>query len=235
MVPDGLTIYAIGDVHGRADLLDALHRQIAADADGRSGRKLIIYLGDYIDRGEHVKETVDLAIAGPGLGFLSRWLKGNHEASMLDFLDNPASGKAWLEFGGRSTLRSYGVAPPASATDPLALLRASDRLLARLPLSHLEFFERLESAASYGDYFFAHAGVRPGLPFDRQIDDDLLWIRDPFLASRLDHGRVVVHGHSVAQHPTVRRNRICVDTGAYRSGRLTCLVLCGVERSFLST
>jgi serine/threonine protein phosphatase 1 len=143
-LPDGMRVYAIGDLHGRADLLEALHEQIAADAGGRPGPNIAIYLGDYVDRGPQSKDTIDLALAGPAPGFRRHWLKGNHEAAMLGFLEDPASGAAWLAFGGRETLQSYGIALPEPEDDPEALTRASDALLDRLPLAHLDFFEGLE-------------------------------------------------------------------------------------------
>jgi serine/threonine protein phosphatase 1 len=233
-VPEGMTVYAIGDLHGRADLLAALHERIAAHAAGRPGAKVAVYLGDYVDRGPQSRQAVDLALAGPAPGFRLRWLKGNHEAAMLRFLQEPAFGAAWLGFGGAETLKSYGIAPPP-ADDVAALARASDRLLDRLPLDHLDFFERLEPCAVYGDYLFVHAGLRPGLPLERQLEEDLLWIRGAFLSSRRDHGKLVVHGHTARSQPVVRANRIGIDTGAYRTGRLTCLVLEGGARGFLST
>jgi serine/threonine protein phosphatase 1 len=234
-LPDGVRVYAIGDLHGRADLLATLHDKIAADAGGRPGLNIAIYLGDYVDRGLWSKDTIDLALAGPAHGFRCHWLKGNHEAALLGFLEDPASGAAWLAFGGRETLQSYGLTPPQPEDDPQALTCASDALLDRLPLAHLEFFEMLELSVAYGDYLFVHAGIRPGLPLERQMEEDMLWIRQLFLASRADHGKVVVHGHTTRRRPAVRRNRIAIDTAAYRSGRLTCLVLEGEERRFLST
>jgi serine/threonine protein phosphatase 1 len=234
-LPEGITVYAIGDLHGRADLLSALHDKIADDAAGRPGTKIAVYLGDYVDRGPQSKDAVDLALAGPAPGFRCHWLKGNHEAAMLGFLEDPASGAAWLAFGGRETLQSYGVDLPAREDDWEALTLASDQLLDRLPLDHLAFFEQLELSVAYGDYLFVHAGIRPGLPLERQMEEDMLWIRRLFLASRADHGKVVVHGHTTGRRPAVRRNRIAIDTAAYRSGKLTCLVLAGEERRFLST
>ena len=234
--PPETRIYAIGDIHGRADLLRTLNGLIRDDAASRRApRSVVVYLGDYVDRGPHSREVIDLLLAAPPAGFEHIHLRGNHEDFMLRFLADVSVGPSWLSNGGRETLESYGVDPPGlfAGTDALELaLRA---LAARLPAAHVEFLRSLRLLHEEGDFCFVHAGVRPGVPLEQQREQDLLWIRDEFLSSNAEFGRIVVHGHSITPVPDVRRNRIGIDTGAFRSERLTCLVLEGSEWAFLQT
>lgn len=238
-VPAGSRVYAVGDVHGCLGLLQRLLDEIGRDlAARRPQRTVLVFLGDYIDRGPQSREVVDLLAAGPGEGPLAgtEWvtLRGNHEDFMLEFLADFSIGRAWLGNGGLETVRSYLGSIPDSVS--VSDCPAIQRLLYRsLPPAHLRFLSRLPARHTEGDYMFVHAGVRPGVPLDRQDSYDLMWIRDAFLWSDEDFGRVVVHGHSVVAVPEVRPNRIAIDTGAYRTGRLTCLVLEGTDRRFLST
>lgn len=234
-VPDGSRIYAIGDIHGRADLLADLHRAILADAVNAPRRRVIIYLGDYVDRGMQSREVVKLLIDEALPGFEAVYLKGNHEAAMLDFLANPGIGPGWMQFGGMATLASYGVGLSRAATGLEGFAAVQKELTMNLPADHLVFLRNLELTHEEGDYYFVHAGVRPGVALSDQAEDDLIWIRDEFLDFRGDFGRVVVHGHTIADEPQVYENRIAIDTGAFATGRLTCLVLEGSERRFLST
>lgn len=231
----GTVVYAVGDIHGRADLLDRLLARVREDAAARSERrKVLVFLGDYIDRGPESRRVIDLLAAEDPDGPERVFLKGNHEDAMLGFLASPEIGFQWLGFGGAATLRSYGVDPHAAHVDGgFELLR---RELARaLPLSHRRFLDRLALCHEEGDYLFVHAGVRPGIPLDRQDPDDLIWIRGAFLESREDFGKTVVHGHSIAPLPELRANRIGIDTGAFATGVLTCLVLRGARRAFIQT
>ncbi len=233
-IPEGQRVYAIGDIHGRADLLDRIHRLIEADMEGARAEARIVYLGDYVDRGPDSAGVLErLTGRGPrGLPRLA--LKGNHEDMLLRFLADASSGAAWRQLGGLATLMSYRVDVSAVlAKDGFAGL--SRDLGEKIPPHHLEMLRGLGTHAAVGDYFFCHAGVRPGAPLERQRERDLLWIRDEFLSSTADFGKVVVHGHSPADAPEIRSNRIGIDTGAYATGRLTCLVLEGAERRFLST
>jgi serine/threonine protein phosphatase 1 len=235
-VPRGLRVYAIGDVHGRLDLLDRLLDQI--DEDGAAAPdlvKYIVYLGDYVDRGPHSSGVIERLAAGPPPGFGAIPLKGNHEASMLEFLEDIRIGPNWLTYGGTATLASYHVQPPHADSPPEDLTYAQEMLGRALPPAHRTFLESLRTSVTIGDYVFVHAGVRPGVPLDRQREDDLLWIREDFLRSTADHGKVVVHGHTISPEPEVRPNRIGIDTGAFATHRLTCLVLEGTERRFLVT
>lgn len=235
-VPAGMRIYAVGDVHGRLDLLRALHQMIAADAGTADGAACyLVYLGDYIDRGPDSRGVIDALLAPPPAGFGAVHLRGNHEAGLLGFLDDLAVGPAWLHYGGLATLESYGIALPESASQVERLTRVQSGLREALAGRHLTFLGGLRSSLTVGGYHFVHAGVRPGLPLDEQADSDRLWIRDAFLHSTEDFGKVVVHGHTISREPEVRPNRIGIDTGAFATGRLTCLVLEGASRRFLST
>jgi len=230
-------VYAVGDIHGRADLLDRLHEKIAADAAGRpQPRRVLVYLGDYVDRGLESRQVIDRLIAPPDDGFERVFLKGNHEDAMLQFLDDVAIGASWMGFGGDATLYSYGVdvyGTPPEGADRLEHIQG--QLRAALPDDHRAFLEGLVTSHDEGDYMFVHAGVRPGVPLHMQSAADLMWIRDDFLYSRKDFGKVVVHGHSIETKPVVQANRIGIDTGAFATGVLTALALQGTERAFLST
>ncbi|MGF1639320.1 MAG: metallophosphoesterase [Rhodospirillales bacterium] len=234
-VPDGVRVYAVGDLHGRVDLLERLHGLIREDAAGAAPGidKIIVYLGDYVDRGLHSRELLDLLIDRPLAGFEAVHLRGNHDQCFLDFLVNPESGAAWLSFGGDATVYSYGVSIPDRVPPDRRLLLLRDRLLESVPERHLAFLGRLEPARIIGDFLFVHAGVNPDRPLHRQTSHDLMWIREAFLESERDFGKIVVHGHSVSERPDVRDNRIGIDTGACYGNSLTCLVLEGTDKRFL--
>ena len=235
-VPPGLRVYAIGDVHGRADLLDTLLTAIAADAARRPAlAKRIVFLGDYVDRGLQSKEAIDLVLDAVPRGFEVVTLMGNHEEMMHRFLREVSIGRSWMLNGGDATLASYGVDAPHMLSGTARYRQAQAEFDALLPERHLRFLQGLAVTHIAGDYLFVHAGLRPGVPIDRQERDDLLWIREEFLHSDADFGKMVVHGHSIAREPVLRPNRIGIDTGAYASDRLTCLVLEGAAREFLST
>jgi len=233
-VPPDARVYAIGDIHGRADLLVDLHKQILADA-GEFGdcAKTIVYMGDYVDRGLSSRDVIDLLIDQPLPGFTSIHLKGNHEAMMLDFVNEPSSGAGWLQIGGLATLFSYQVALDERLAPTDRLRDAREKLREKLPPRHRQFLEGLALSHTVGDYMFVHAGVRPRRPLDDQTEQDLLWIRDEFVRSTANHGKMVVHGHSISWKPEVRSNRIGIDTGAFATGVLTCLALHGAERQFI--
>jgi serine/threonine protein phosphatase 1 len=233
-VPRGLRVYAIGDVHGRLDLLLQVHEKIIEDARGRAHPEhRVIYLGDYIDRGPSSRDVIEtLRSVRPG-GLPVTQLLGNHEAMLLRFLEDFTVGPEWLNYGGLATLMSYGVNPKGDGSVTQDLQAVQRALFERLPEAHRQFLVNLPTHVEVGDYFFTHAGVRPGIPLDQQKDSDLIWIRDEFLRSSVFHGKVVVHGHSYKTEPEVLANRIGIDTGAYATGRLTCLVLEGTDCRFL--
>ena len=234
-VPRDSRIYAVGDIHGRADLLADLHGMIKADAKTAPARRVIVYLGDYVDRGLHSREVVDILLAHQLPGFETVHLKGNHEAALLDFLTDSRIGPNWLQYGGGATLLSYRVGLSGSETGGTDFIAAQQEFSHQLSPSHLTFYRSLGLTHAEGDYLFVHAGLRPSVPLDKQSADDLLWIRDDFLDFTGDFGCVVVHGHTITDRPDVRDNRIGIDTGAFATGRLTCLVLEGAERRFLTT
>ncbi len=230
----GARMYCIGDIHGRADLLGELHDKILADARDYEGERHILYLGDYIDRGAESKQVIDLLLDEPLPGFESVFLKGNHEQAMLDFMEHPESVAGWLGFGGRETLASYGV---GVSYFPLMkeLPELARSLAAHLPDAHLAFLRDGLDCWRGGDYYFVHAGIRPGVALDEQHVEDQLWIRDDFLHSDADHGAVIVHGHTIVPEPELLPNRIGIDTGAFHSGVLTALVLEDTDQRLLQT
>jgi serine/threonine protein phosphatase 1 len=231
--------YAVGDVHGRLDLLDDLMGRIEADraaaeppSDGSA--PLLIFLGDLIDRGPDSRGVIDRVLE---LKRDPRWrvrtLKGNHEEAMLLFLEDAGVGPTWAEYGGGTTLASYGVVPPRTRTEPAAWEAAREALAQKLDPGHLALLRALELSVVFGDYVFVHAGVRPGVPLDQQSEQDLLWIRGEFLETERACDKVVVHGHTPAEEPHRSRWRIGVDTGAYATGVLTALKLDGTEQGLL--
>jgi serine/threonine protein phosphatase 1 len=231
----GERVYAVGDVHGRYDLLERLLKQIERDHLARGpARTRLIFLGDLIDRGPASKAVVGALRAAQAASRQVIVLKGNHEDILLHCLEGDAGAqRAWLKHGGAATLRSYGLDPPAegeSAGDFAA------RLEERLTPDVVAWIRGLPLKAQSGGFFFCHAGVRPGVALNRQDSDDLVWIRDEFLDCVDDHGAVIVHGHSICgTEPASFHNRICVDTAAYMSGVLTAVGLEGTERWFIST
>ena len=235
--PPGLRLYAIGDVHGRTDLLADMHQRIARDlarrpvADWR-----VIHLGDYVDRGPDSAGSLELLLDYQGEGH-GDFLIGNHDRFLLDFLTDPegADFDLWMINGGATTLDSFGinVRLMAFSDDEHFRLSLYDELIAAMRPGLPEFLGGLSRMLRFGDYVFVHAGVRPGVPMEEQSDHDLVWIREPFLLSDEDHGAVVVHGHTPVEAVEVRPNRIGIDTGAVFTGNLTCLVLEGATRALL--
>ena len=235
-VPEGTLVYAVGDVHGRADLLEKMHAAILKDSlDVPAERKVVVYLGDYVDRGPHSKKVVDILLDKPLKGFERVHLMGNHEAFLIEFLNDLEAGPGWFFNGGLTTLSSYGV--KIGKHDELSyevLQRVQEELVAKMPKAHLDFYKTLDFSRTEGDFFFVHAGIRPGVPLDNQTDEDMLWIREEFLGCEDDFGKVIVHGHTITWEPEVKQNRIGIDTGAFASGVLTALVLEGREQDFLT-
>jgi serine/threonine protein phosphatase 1 len=227
IAPDtrGRTVYAIGDIHGRLDLLDLLLELIAKDAQRRHKRAdkpMLIFLGDYIDRGRDsrgvIERIVDLKAKGP---FEVIPLMGNHERALLNFLKDPVPFRGWLDYGGQETLESYGIPAVASTAPDDELIDCAAKLESQIG-SRLDFLRSLKLWHLVGSYLFVHAGVRPGLDLDQQVEKDLLWIRSPFLTPA-NHGLpyTVVHGHTPEPTVRVRPDRISLDTGAYASGILS--------------
>ena len=234
-VPAGYRVYAIGDVHGRLDLLDDLLSRIEADLERRPrAQTLLIFLGDLIDRGPASAEVVERVRTYRRDGVRTVFLSGNHEEVLLRLIRGESRFlRDWLTFGGTECARSYGISSSAlKRMDPdqaVALLRS------KIPDSHQRFLQGFVDTFRIGSYVFVHAGVRPGVPLSEQTQSDLRWIRGPFLDNNDDHGFVVVHGHTIVDGVDIRTNRIGIDTGAYRSGVLTAMGLEARERWFLQT
>lgn len=233
---NGRLLYAIGDIHGCLDELRALHDLIAVDAAERMQGGVrpvtLVYVGDYIDRGPDSRGVIDALLQPPPITGADRiFLKGNHEEAMLNFLQSPEEAAGWLDFGGFETLASYGVQQRGGGA--VWRMRLAEAMALQLPPDHKLFFDGLLSSWSYGEYGFVHAGVRPGRPWEAQMPEDLLWIREPFLSSRARFEKRIVHGHTICTEPEVRAHRIGIDTGAYYSGILTAIVLDGGLEEFI--
>lgn len=232
-----MVLYAVGDIHGRADLLrdllDRIHRDLASLA--LSTKPILLFVGDYIDRGPDSRGVIDAIIAEQRRDvFRMICLRGNHDAYLLDFLENGETGPVWMNVGGAATLLSYGVAPPRLRTDMAAWREAATDLRAAMPQDHLDLLAATSLMASFRDYVFVHAGVRPGVPLDSQVEEDVMTIRGKFLAAdNPAAGKVVVFGHTPFEQPYVRRHKIGIDTGAYSSGMLTALRIFEDEVDFI--
>lgn len=227
-MPDGKIAYAIGDIHGSVGLLHAMLDMIIERhlADDTAIKPNIVFLGDYVDKGDDPKGVVDALIQrSKDQRFTWIFLKGNHEDALLTFLKYPEFGPQWLQFGGAPTLLSYGVNPPTARAEPEIWVETAEAFLGSIPSDHIEFYQNLGLAYRLGGYFFVHAGIRPGKPIESQKDQDLLWIRSEFLEDRRALPVVVVHGHSPDMEPYSDHRRIGVDTGAYATGRLTAVRL----------
>jgi serine/threonine protein phosphatase 1 len=233
--PRGWRAYAIGDVHGRLDLLDKLLQKIEDDIARREERKgLLVFVGDLIDRGPNSAQVIERLRTYKHPGIRTVFLLGNHEEVLLRILSGDADLiTKWRCFGGTECLNSYGV-----DTDRLTRLRDVDALevvRSAIPKEHVRFLQSFDDSCRFGDYLFVHAGIRPGVEIDQQRQSDLRWIREPFLFDDTDHGFIVVHGHTIRPEVEVRPNRIGIDTGAYRSGVLTAFGIEGSESWFLDT
>lgn len=233
-VPPGQIIYTIGDIHGEADLLRRLLERLRQDMAERPGlAATAIFLGDYVDRGPDSRGVLDLLLSDPLPGAKRRFLRGNHEQTMMEFLVDPLAAADWLRFGGIETLGSYGVRAPPGPLEPARLRQLAAGLAERLPPAHLSFLRETALMAAVGDYAFVHAGIRPGVALNQQKPDDLLWIRDGFLDRPFPTSHVIVHGHTITDEPELLAHRIGLDTGAYASGILTAIALEGTERRIL--
>lgn len=237
-VPDGRIVYAVGDIHGRLDLLDEMLERIANDARRFADfSKCLLFLGDYIDRGPSSRGVVEQLLGNPLPRFEKVFLLGNHEQVMLRYLGGDLRIAChWLQKGGIEALESYGIEVTEERMADEAALEALRLEMQRvIPSAHIRFLKNLRASHREGDYYFAHAGILPGVPLERQTVRDQIWIRARFHRSPLDHGVRVVHGHEVVPEVEVLPNRIGIDTGAYRTGILTCLTLHGDTVRFLQS
>jgi serine/threonine protein phosphatase 1 len=229
--PPDTRFYAVGDIHGRADLLIETIERIDNDLERRPiGHSMEVYLGDYVDRGPDAKAVIDL-LSARLVNNRAICLRGNHEELMERFLRDPDHLDAWSQLGGLETLASYGVVPNSGGRETNRALH--DRFCRVFPRTHLLFLQCLKPWLGCGDLVFVHAGIRPGIPFERQQLNDLIWIRGEFLDSKVDHGKLIVHGHTPVPHPDIRANRINIDTGAVWTGNLTCIAIEGTSIMFL--
>jgi len=231
----GRRAYAVGDIHGRLDLLDELLGKIERDVRAsKRGRATVVFLGDLIDRGPQSAGVIERLRTYRNESLRTVFLLGNHEEVLLRILDGEASLLSdWRRFGGSETLMSYGVDP--AGLDSLDAQAALAAVRQGIPPAHVEFLRSFADTCRFGDYLFVHAGIRPGVELERQKQSDLRWIRAPFLADETDHGFIVVHGHTISKAVEERSNRIGIDTGAYRTGVLTALVIDGSQRRLLTT
>lgn len=235
---EGRVGFAVGDIHGRADLLAEMLAKLEArnlNEQREAGPPVCVFLGDYVDRGPDSAAVIELLLSGRPYGYETRYLKGNHEQSMLGFLEDPMANRAWLLQGGSETLMSYGVQPPppigAAEQDWLAV---SQMLRIRMPAAHFDFLNRLERFAAYGDYAFVHAGIDASRSLEEQTEQDLYWARAAFIASKRPFSHRIVHGHTPVDRPYADHRRIAVDTGAYASGALTAVRLEGEQVEFVA-
>ena len=241
-VPVGLRLYVIGDIHGRVDLLKNLMDKIHEDmekavAADKSIQIMPVFLGDYIDRGLQSRQVLEYLLS---IRHSSRYngvifLRGNHEQAVLDYLDDPEEGERWLQYGGVETLISYGIGFDYNAPYLLALEESARSLRHNMPETHKEFLGSLPLTYEAGDYFFAHAGVDVTKPFNEQDSRSLMFMREPFLSYSGQLEKIVVHGHTISAEPEILGHRIGIDTGAYATGKLTCLVLQDADREIIST
>ncbi len=235
--PAGQRLYAIGDIHGCVDLLcELIDSIIAYDTfRGPAESSTLIFLGDYIDRGPNSRGVIDVLISIASVMPSTVFLKGNHEALLETFLEDGNGFENWAVNGGVETLASYGISLASLNENWGNNSRIRALAKAAIPEAHLAFLRNLKLYETFGDYFFVHAGVMPGIPLDRQSEDHLLWIREPFLSHKGDFGKMIVHGHTPIPEPEKRPNRIGIDTGAFFTGKLTAVVLDGENHQFLST
>ncbi|WP_011579717.1 MULTISPECIES: metallophosphoesterase [Chelativorans] len=230
--PPGMRIYAVGDIHGRHDLMAEMHRRIMAEIiEEKPADWRIIYLGDYVDRGPASRQVLELLSRSIKADSRVMALAGNHDLGFLAFLAQPRAQGLFANNGGDATARSYGV--ELSFTSREALLRGHAALMEAMPQEHLDCLQGLKLSASFGDFFFCHAGIRPGVPLDAQSAEDLIWIRERFRHDPTLHPKIVVHGHTPMPEPEIMPNRVNLDTGAWYSGRLTAMMFEGSRKRLL--
>ncbi len=232
-MPPGKRCYAIGDIHGRLDLLTALVAMVARDDAAREpADTYLVLLGDLIDRGPDSRGVIDFLSCADHFAWAKPvFLLGNHEEAFLAVLDGDLTAlDGWLRFGGLECIQSYGMSSAEILSMPPALLHRALRRI--VPQPHIDFLAGFYDSFALGKYLFVHAGIRPGIPLEDQDPRDLRWIRRDFLDDRTDHGVTVVHGHTVVDVAAEHVNRIAIDTGAYATGRLSAVRLEGEDREF---
>ncbi|MSP52961.1 MAG: serine/threonine protein phosphatase [Gammaproteobacteria bacterium] len=234
-LPENTRVYCIGDIHGCYELLKQLTTQIEEDMHGFIGRIIVIYLGDFIDRGASSKEVIEFLINHRKDAVEYVFLRGNHEQTLLDFLTEDSIARAWLSYGGMATFANYGVHVAKIPTKPDDFKQLQKQFSDKLPHEHYQFLSKTVLSYSLGCYFFVHAGINPHYALAQQIPEDLLQIRDEFIGFKKPFEKIIVHGHTITATPERLPNRIGIDTGAYLSGILTCLVLETDQQRFIQT
>jgi len=230
--PEGMRLYAIGDVHGRSDLLKRIHERIDTElARDRPADWRVVHLGDYVDRGSDSKGVIDFLLERIAEDDRHVALMGNHDERFAMFLKDISEWTNFLNFGGRENALSYGVDLDAHADEAAA----HAALRSAMPGSHIAFLDALPYSVAYGDFFFCHAGIRPGIPLEDQSPEDLVWIRKEFHRHEALHPKVIVHGHTPVAAPEILINRVNLDTLAYDSGLLTAMVIEGGEKRLIQT
>lgn len=231
----GYRAYVIGDIHGRLDLLEDLLAKIHAELQRNpSARTLLVFVGDLVDRGPASAQVMERLRTYRREGIETVFILGNHEEVLLRILKGEAAFvPSWLQFGGRECLESYGV--EANGIDQTAPEELIELVRIAVPANHVEFLESFVDSCRFGDYLVVHAGIRPGVEIEQQLQSDLRWIREPFLSDERDHGLVVVHGHTITSEVEEIPNRIGIDTGAYRTNVLTALAIEGESRWVIDT
>ncbi len=230
--PEGMRLYAIGDVHGRLDLLEKMHARIREEIErDKPADWRVIHLGDYVDRGPQSRQVIELlmAVCARDSRFIA--LAGNHDHGLVEFLAEPSMDGLFMQNGGIETAASYGV---AFGLFHQTLRRFHADLLAAVPAEHIRFILSCKFSVAFGDFYFCHAGIRPGVALDRQVPDDLIWIRNEFLRFPGLHPKVIVHGHTITREAEMLANRVNLDTGAFRSGVLTALAVDGAEKRLIA-
>jgi serine/threonine protein phosphatase 1 len=232
-VPPGSRVYAIGDVHGRLDLLAELAEAIEHDdAASTAAQTTVVMLGDLVDRGPDSAGVIDFASKWAMLRDI-RFIAGNHEEMFLNAFTEHGRFRGFLRFGGIETLASYGL--DAAEMMDMDFPEIVHRMKRAVPKEDRQFMRSFENSILMGDYLFVHAGINPAAPLDQQHPHDCRWIREPFLSHKGDPGCMVVHGHTVTEQAELRDHRIGIDTGAYKSGLLTALRLEGTDRRLIQT
>ena len=233
-------IFVVGDIHGCKDLLDNIHQKIIKASKNKKGEKLIIYLGDYIDRGPDIKETIQTLIDFNPSNFKKIFLLGNHEKMLLEFIsENRNSPFVWIYNGGSETLKSYGIDLSNKIDDTMDLIIDKDlrkKFIELIPLSHMDFFNQLIINFTWQNYFFVHAGINPNIPFNMQEKETMLWTREKsFFSPKMTYSKIIVHGHTPVEKVEHYPFRINLDTGSFYSGKLSCLKIENGKLSFLDT
>lgn len=234
--PANHRLYVVGDIHGRVDLLSKIIDMIERNAARNPDKiKKLIFLGDYIDRGLHSNEVIERLTNGFAHNIEAIFLRGNHEAKMIELLNGDFSvSTSFLKYGGDATFASYGIQAFAKMDDK-AVVKISKEFVQKVPPHHHAFLNDTKCSTTFGDYYFVHAGARPGTPLSEQSPVDQLWIRKDFMSSDYVFEKMVIHGHTISEKPDVKPNRIGIDTGAYATGQLTCLILDGTKRMMMQT